>query len=331
MKKRLFALSLSLLLLMTLLSGCGSSADGNTSSAASADLMMDSGAAYDTAAAETTEAAAAGAVFASDRAASTNSSGVPAALQNAKVILRANLDAETREFDEADTSIQALIDKLGGYIESSSVEGSAGYRYASYTVRVPRAQYETFLEQVGTLCSVTYRSRSAEDVSEQYFDRETRLKAQTTKRDRLLALLEKAEKMEDIIQLESALADVQVEIEALTGELRHYDSLVDFSTIYLSLREVRDLSDVPEESSFLSDVKLTFRRSLRGIVDFAQGLVLLFVGGWPVLVFAAVVIWIVLRVVKRRRAKKSAVDAFFTPVTPNYEEKPKEDDETPEE
>ena len=321
MKKRLFALSLSLLLLMTLLSGCGSSADGNTSSAASADLMMDSGAAYDTAAAETTEAAAADAVFASDRAASTNRSGVPAALQNAKVILRANLDAETREFDEADASIQALIDKLGGYIESSSVEGSAGYRYASYTVRVPRAQYETFLEQVGTLCSVTYRSRSAEDVSEQYFDRETRLKAQTTKRDRLLALLEKAEKMEDIIQLESALADVQVEIEALTGELRHYDSLVDFSTIYLSLREVRDLSDV----------KLTFRRSLRGIVDFAQGLVLLFVGGWPVLVFAAVVIWIVLRVVKRRRAKKSAADAFFTPVTPNYEEKPKDDDETPEE
>ena len=95
MKKRLFALSLSLLLLMTLLSGCGSSADGNTSSAASADLMMDSGAAYDTAAAETTEAAAPDAVFASDRAASTNRSGVPAALQNAKVILRANLDAET--------------------------------------------------------------------------------------------------------------------------------------------------------------------------------------------------------------------------------------------
>lgn len=321
MKKNRLALLLALLLLLSLLTACGGAASGGNMDATANSASMDAGAPEAMPAANA-DSAASDDSLATQASGSNSSAQTGHVLENAKVILTADLNAETQKFEETDAAIRALIDQLGGYIEYNSTEGSAGYRYASYTVRVPRAQYSAFLSQVGTLCSVTYRSESAEDISEQYFDRETRLKAQTTKRDRLLALLAQATKMEDIIALESALADVQVEIEALTGELRRYDSLVDFSTIRLSLHEVRDLTALPEESSFLSDIKLAFHNGTRGLVSFFQGLVLLLIGGWPFFVVLIVLLLIVLRIFKRRRAKKQQENAFFTAPPPSADDRP---------
>lgn len=314
MKKQLLALMLSLLLLLALFSGCGGSANGSAADtgaapqaaggASKSELSTSDSAAYDEELGFTAETANAAAPAENTAAASR---------ENTKLILTANLSAESTAFDESDQAIQKLTAAMGGYMEHNSLEGNAGYRYASYTLRIPQQQYEAFLNQVGTLCSVTYRSTNQEDISEQYFDRESRLKAQTTKRDRLLALLEKAEKMEDIIQLESALADVQVQIESLTGELRKYDSLVNYSTVYLDLREVRDLSAVPNESSFLSDLKLAFHDGNRGLVSFFQGLLIGLVGGWPFFLILVILILAGVRVWKKHRSREAERNQLFIP------------------
>ena len=98
---------------------------------------------------------------------------------------------------------------------------------------------------------MTESSRSTENVSAAYYDTESRKTALETKRERLLALLEKAENMEDIIALESALSDVQYEIESLSGTLRDYDRLISFSTVEIYLSEVLELCD---EAEFDPDV-----------------------------------------------------------------------------
>lgn len=323
MKKQLLALTLSLFLLLALFSGCGGSANGATADAGAAPqeasgtsrsaMSSSDSAAYDAELGFTAE---------TENAAAPTENTAAASRENTKLILTAHLSAESTAFDESDQAIQKLTAEMGGYMEHNSLEGNAGYRYASYVLRIPQQKYEAFLNQVGALCSVTYRSTNQEDISEQYFDRESRLKAQTTKRDRLLALLEKAEKMEDIIQLESALADVQVEIESLTGELRKYDSLVNYSTVHLDLSEVRDLSAVPDESSFLSDLKLAFHDGNRGLVSFFQGLMIGLVGGWPFFLILILVIVVGVRVWKKRRSRDAEMNQFFTP---KQELKPEED------
>ena len=108
-------------------------------------------------------------------------------------------------------------------------------------MRIPADQYRPFLERVGTLCHVTYQEESSDNVSTAYYDAESRLVTQQTKLERLQNLLAQAENMEDIITIESAISDTELEIEQLTGTLRHYDSLVDFSTVYITLQEVYQL------------------------------------------------------------------------------------------
>lgn len=189
----------------------------------------------------------------------------------AKLIRRAELSIQTEQFDQSVTALERLTDQCGGYFENASLYGG-GYRdaYASrsgdYVVRVPAKNYDKFLSGTGDLGYVTSKSESSQDVGEEYYDIETRLKTQRTKQERLLALLEKAETMEDIISLESALSDVEYQIEMYSSDLRRYDALVGFSTFQIRLDEVgRVTEEVGETASLGARMAAGFQASVRGL------------------------------------------------------------------
>ena len=85
-----------------------------------------------------------------------------------------------------------------------------------YTVRVPAKEFRGFLKTVGEISHVTSQDQNAENISERYYDTESRLETQKTKMERLQMLLSKAETMEDIIDLENAISETEYQIEQLT-------------------------------------------------------------------------------------------------------------------
>lgn len=293
MKKRGLCLLLLAVLLLSL-AGCGS---GNTDTA-----PADTGAGWSEQATDNQAA---------DSPAEDTTSPATQALQNAKIIRTGNMDLQTQTFDETDTFLRTLTEQQGGYLEASSVSGEPGSRYAEYTVRVPQEGYDAFFTQVGEQCHVLYSASQSENITEQYVDVETRLSALRTKHERLLALLEQAGTMETIIALESELADTEYEIERLTGSLRQYDSLVSFSTIYLTVQETASLDPVAEGNSFVSELGQALRRGAHGVAVFLRGLVLFCATLWPLLVLAAAALAVVFYL--RRRKKKTAPSPQLPP------------------
>lgn len=171
---------------------------------------------------------------------------------DAKLIQRADYEVQTTDYPTAETALEALVERCGGYFEYQETSGggyyeSAARRWGSFTIRVPKEQYDTFTGSVGGVGHVVSQSGSAEDVGQTYYDIELRLQTQRTKQERLLALLEKAATMEDIISLENALSETEYQIEQYTSDLKRYDSLIDFATIELRLTEVARISDEPGE------------------------------------------------------------------------------------
>ena len=69
---------------------------------------------------------------------------------------------------------------------------------------------------------MTWQSDTAENISERYYDTQSRLETAQIKLERLQELLKKAESMEDIITIESAISETEYEIEDLSGTMRHY-------------------------------------------------------------------------------------------------------------
>lgn len=245
----------------------------------------------------------------------------PSKILNTKLIYTANLTAETMDFPKAMEEIEALIKQVNGFIEYSDLRGQIGERSISYTLRIPKEQYETFIKQTGELCTVIQKQESLEDVSEHYFDQETRLKALSTKRDRLLALLEQAETTDDIIKLEGAIASVQSDIDALQGSLNHYDSLIALSKIELSLNEVHSLSNMPETIGFWADAKYSFIEGTYAFTHFIKGALLFVIANWPLVILVLIAAYISRKRAHKRTKKHKAPHTndwsrYYPPNTP---------------
>lgn len=229
------------------------------------------------------------------------------AREHAKIILEGQMDLQTQDFDLADAFLRSLATDLGGYLEAVSISGEEGYRYAEYTARIPQAQYDGFFVQVGEQCHVRSSSSYARNVTEDYVDLEARLTTQRTKHSRLLALLEKADNMESIVALQTELSSTEYEIERMTGSLRKYDSLIDFSTVELTLQETRALDPISKGNSFASDLTKAFQSGTNGIVQLLRGTVLLLVMFWPAVLILAAAGAIVLLRIRRAKARHKAI------------------------
>lgn len=299
--KRGFAWLLTLLTLLGLLSGCGGGGDttapDTASNSAATEEADDAGGSY---------GAWAEAEVAEDSG-GTAEDGASDRLENAKMIYTARMEVETTAFDTADADLRTLVEVLGGYFEQAAVHDyGSGYRSGDYKVRIPADQFQPFLDRVGTLCHVTYQEQTSENVSEAYYDAESRLATQRTKLERLQNLLAQAENMEDIITIESAISETEYEIERLSGTVRHYDALVDYATVTLELNEVYRLSgteDAPK--SFGEKLSNAFTDGLaatgQALEDFAVWLAY----SWlDILIFAAVVFAAVKLITRLRRGKK---------------------------
>ena len=296
MKKRIGAVLLSLAVILALLAACGGGSDVSNSYAGGGSAAL-----ADAPPADMEEPQASEYGFTAESA--PVGGAEEDVLRDAKMIRTANLEMETTAFDEAVEGLGRLTKEMGGYYENSSLRtGGSGYRWADYTVRVPAERFDEFLTRAGALCNLTWRSESAENVTEAYYDTAGRLKTQQIKLERLQELLSRAEAMEDIITIESAISETEYQIESLSGTLRHYDALVDYATVSVNLQEVYKLSDVEEApNSFGARMGSAFTA---GWAAFAAGMENLAVGLayiWMWLLALAVIVAAVTAVLRRRK------------------------------
>lgn len=220
--------------------------------------------------------------------ATTTAAGL--AERGVKMVYTATIDAQTLSYERATADIVTLVETFGGYFEQKDFSNySSSYRSANYTIRIPAERFSEFCTQVGTLCHVTWQSDSAENISEQYYDTQSRLETAQIKLDRLQELLKKANGMEDIITIESAISETEQVIESLSGTMRRYDSLVDYATVYLSLNEVYRLSGTEEApKTFGEKLSKSFADGLSATGEALEDFVIWLAYSWlGILIFLA--------------------------------------------
>jgi len=225
-----------------------------------------------------------------------------------KLIKNVSMNVETKEFDAMLESVQDKVKELGGYIESMDVYNGSSYsdysseRNSSLTIRIPQNNLEVFLDAVSDIGNVTNRSDSVEDITLTYVDTESRKEALVIEQDRLLALLDKAESIEDIITIESRLSEVRYQLESIESRLRTYDNQVDYSTVRMYIDEVKELTPVQKKST-LQRMGDGFVSSLKSIGRDIEEFAVWFVAHIPYFVIWVIVIAVivfVLRALKKR-------------------------------
>src|SRR6184192_888774 len=168
---------------------------------------------------------------------------------NRKLIRNAQVELEIARFDDAIQKITALTNEEHGYVATTSSEKQAnGKLKGKVVVKVLPENLDRFLQKIRGLGELKNQTLGTEDVTKAYFDTDARLKNAHVMEQRLIDMLKtKTGKVSDLLQVEKELGRVREDIEKMQGELKYWDSQVQFATVTISLAE----KDMEEPAAFL--------------------------------------------------------------------------------
>ncbi len=228
-----------------------------------------------------------------------------------KIITNFYLNYETITFENDMTALREMLQTYEGYIESSDIyqQGSydgKNYKYGSLTIRIPKNKANAFIEETKKKFHLVRENSSAQNVTLSYKDTELRLQTLEKQKDRLNELYAKAERIEDIISIESKLSDVILQIESLKAELSYLDRAVDYTTVTVSLNEVANLTNSPDiRASFTERITVAFKDSLRFFKEASTEFAVFLVYTFPFLIILIVVLSLGLLFRKKGKSKKT--------------------------
>lgn len=234
--------------------------------------------------------------------------------ESRKLIRTVDIEAETSDLDAILADLDAQLAALGGYVQNKSVQNGRGssYRYATLTLRIPADKLDSFVGHVENATNILSANEKAEDVTLKYSATESRIKTLETEEARLLELLAQAQNLNDLLILESKLADVREELEVVKSQLKLYDSLIDYGTVHLTITEVKEFTVVEEEEPTAWErISSGFVKSLQGVWKILTELFIFLIVALPYLVIPAGILILVL-VLRRRKQKKTPSAPFPT-------------------
>ncbi len=242
-----------------------------------------------------------------------------------KLIYTYRYSVETKEFEAFCEAVLKKAEELGGYVENSETNGSSSdsvNRYANMTLRMPADKMDQMLSMIKKEANVTYYNSSVEDVTLDYVDLDSHIKALRTEQKTLLKLIEQAKKVEDIIALQSQLTQVRYEIETYESSLRTLDNQITYSTVYLDIQEVERTTTVMDtKTGFWEEIRNRFGDNLYAVGQGLRSFVIWLISSLPILVLlvpaAAIFLFIIRKLLKRKRkaaaaTKNSAAGGYAT-------------------
>ena len=172
-----------------------------------------------------------------------------------KIIYDAQVDLVVKDVDATAKQVVEFVQSAGGYIAEQGVTGSPGaQRSMKWKLRVPVDQFESLVQKIVGLGELVQNSRTSQDVTEQFYDIEARIKNKKAEEKSLMKILdERTGKLEDVLKIETELSRVRGEIEQLEGKIRVLENLSSLATLALSIREAREVRAPAADRGRLSD------------------------------------------------------------------------------
>lgn len=227
----------------------------------------------------------------------------PSFAQEQMMIYRGNMQIEVKDIDEASDLLLQAVREENGYLINSNLREDEERFYAHYEFRVPVDGFHSLFDKIEkmSLGKITNQSSNGTDVTEEYVDLESRLKAKKIYEERLLDFLGKAEKTEDLLKISNDLNRVQEEIEQIQGRMKYLSYHASNSTLTVDMVQFKD--KVSPTASTWEKASEGFKQSIQFLVDLVTAIFVWLVSFLPILVLL-VLLFIVIWWVYRKREKQ---------------------------
>lgn len=209
--------------------------------------------------------------------------------QERKIIKTGSLSYEVKNLSETEEKIAAWLEGFGGYIADTW----SNRNNMNVTVKVPSSSFEDAMNSTGDFGELLSRSISTEDVSENYYDLETRLETRKILQEKLESYLAGAKSISDLLEIERQLNDVTSELESMEKQFRRLSNQIDFSTISISCRLPANTTEAGFETpDFLQGLKDFGYNALQFLCNFGLGILYIILIGVPSVLLIALLYWL---------------------------------------
>lgn len=209
--------------------------------------------------------------------------------QERKIIKTGSLSYEVKNLSETEEKIAAWLEGFGGYIADTWTNRNN----MNVTVKVPSSSFEDAMNSTGDFGELLSRSISTEDVSENYYDLETRLETRKILQEKLESYLAGAKSISDLLEIERQLNDVTSELESMEKQFRRLSNQIDFSTISISCRLPANTTEAGFETpDFLQGLKDFGYNALQFLCNFGLGILYIILVGVPSVLLIALLYWL---------------------------------------
>ena len=216
-----------------------------------------------------------------------------------KIIKTADITCRVEDYKKARTDIERIVKKSNGYIASENEQNNSHSINNYMVVRVLNKDFDALVSNlVGVAKEVTNKNISTRDVTAEFVDIQTRLKTKKEIEKRYIELLQKATKIQDILDIEEKIRVLREEIESKEGQLKYLSDQVSYSTINLNFYETYEFqpSDKP---GFWNRLASSMGGGWKGLLNFLVG----FAGLWPLWLILGTVGYLLYKFLRRYLAK----------------------------
>lgn len=189
-----------------------------------------------------------------------------------KVIKTASAEVEVEDFDSAVRLVSTIAHELDGLITSSSRSQTEDNLRANFTIRVPHINFEALLNRLEQMGEVKRLDIWTHDVTEEFIDLDARLKVYQEQEQAYIRLLEKAQTIADILEIERELSRIRAEIERITGRLRYLENQVEHSTLHLVVAAKKQPTQAPVHT-FAERIRYALRDGWGVFVTFVTSVI----------------------------------------------------------
>ncbi|MCT1531060.1 DUF4349 domain-containing protein [Sphingobacterium daejeonense] len=218
-----------------------------------------------------------------------------------KIIKNGNVSIESKNITKSKKNLDALMKRFSAYYQQETTNNNNDLTSYNLIIRVPTTSFESMMTALESgEDNVTEKNISAEDVSLQYFDLQSRLKSKRAYLERYQAMVSSAKNVKELLEIQEQIRQLQEDIDSNEATYRNLSNQINYSTLTVNLFEYQ--ANLPMGSnSFWVQIK----ESINFGWNIIENLILGIIGLWPVWIILGTLIFVIKKVIKKRKQKKN--------------------------
>jgi hypothetical protein len=224
-----------------------------------------------------------------------------------KIISNADLNLESSDPADGQRKAARIAVAHGGFVVNSDVsqrdteDQTKSELTVNMTLRVPSDQFDAAVEEIKSLSTRVRQNKiTGQDVTEEFYDLEARIKAKRALEAQFMEIMKQAHTVEDALQVQTQLAEVRTDIERLEGRRRFLENQSSLSTINVQMSTPALLVNT-NSTGFFHQIKRAFGSG----VDIAAGITLFIIEAILALLPVALLIFLPLALLVRYLVRRN--------------------------